>query len=863
MYQRLFLLLFCLLSTMGQILAQIPGNGQYRFSVLLAPHELNGTLPITITPPGGTPQAGTITVALGPKGALAGTMTLAPNTYTISGFQKATNSGLSVKLTATGPGGAIKLNGSLKADGYITGKSAGGKDPLIPKGSVFAIDARAAKALVAKMDIQLSADAKGVVSGSGTARFLGQDETVSVKGKLTKAVVDPRRGTVKKGESCTLTLSSSSISWSGKGSVLEDGFAFAWKAKGGGGTTAGSLLPVKSTDADQGSSAGQIVVADGALDVLYPRSTSMSFEVIDAVLTSYPDEVTAQLNLGTVPASSLGISGNSITINPLNFADGKNTLIVNAKDELGRSMSSTFVFWSGTYSLTVTVVDELGNPVPGADVFAAIGDSPNVVKSGISGANGTVIFTGLPDRTITLEASTASGLIGTTSVVGTGGSTTVKVIGFKTPSAIANNDFSTGTTAGWEVSPGAATIIAHDEGDTGAGALAPPANGAFAVGPDYDMELATLGEGPQLASRTAAVSPGTKALKVRYRFITTEVPGGYFGSKYNDYFAIVLRTQSGGGFAAEANTMNNMGLAAFDPAGRTAWREVTLPVTDTGDVFQVNMLVANVGDGAYDSYLIVDKIEEVKIDLVVTNAERQLLETNRFEIKVDGGAVGSNFKIEISRAGSNTWYPLSTNQIENNFKQRVAGAFNLRGKVTIEGQEYTTPMRALTVRFPAANDIKGAATCVAAFDASWTSTKASATATQRREEAFWVQLNTNSNKEDYELTTKVFGPWVTNLEGAWVDPGATPADNPAAPAPNATGAVYTVGIFHTHTPTVFRTVGRGVGPSGADGNYANAKGMPIFAYDYVGDASGNSPAGHPLNSAAKVYTAGPTRRATP
>jgi hypothetical protein len=131
-----------------------------------------------------------------------------------------------------------------------------------------------------------------------------------------------------------------------------------------------------------------------------------------------------------------------------------------------------------------------------------------------------------------------------------------------------------------------------------------------ATAADVDLALTTAGEGTQAISRTFTAAPGASSIVVRYRFITSEVPGGYFGSKYNDYFSVAIRSQSGGGATAEGNSMNGLGLGAFDGSGATAWREVSLPVNANGDTVQVDLAVANVADGLYDSQLVVDAVTQ-------------------------------------------------------------------------------------------------------------------------------------------------------------------------------------------------------------------------------------------------------------
>ncbi|HEX6199300.1 MAG TPA: hypothetical protein VF150_03470, partial [Thermoanaerobaculia bacterium] len=67
-----------------------------------------------------------------------------------------------------------------------------------------------------------------------------------------------------------------------------------------------------------------------------------------------------------------------------------------------------------------------------------------------------------------------------------------------------------------------------------------------------------------------------------------------------------------GGSVTEGNSMNGLGLAAFDAGGATGWFEAELPVSDEGDTVQVDVAVANVADGLFDSQVIVDFVEELR-----------------------------------------------------------------------------------------------------------------------------------------------------------------------------------------------------------------------------------------------------------
>ena len=132
---------------------------------------------------------------------------------------------------------------------------------------------------------------------------------------------------------------------------------------------------------------------------------------------------------------------------------------------------------------------------------------------------------------------------------------------------------------------------------------------------DFDLKLSTSGEGQQSISRTFEVEDGIKSVTVRFRFITSEVPGGYFGTEFNDFYNVSIRTLAGGGEITEGNSMNGLGLAAFDAAGATTWFETELPIAEGGDTVQVDVAVANVADGFLDSDVIVEIVKKKKLTI--------------------------------------------------------------------------------------------------------------------------------------------------------------------------------------------------------------------------------------------------------
>ncbi|GAM10188.1 hypothetical protein OR1_02476 [Geobacter sp. OR-1] len=156
------------------------------------------------------------------------------------------------------------------------------------------------------------------------------------------------------------------------------------------------------------------------------------------------------------------------------------------------------------------------------------------------------------------------------------------------------------------------------------------------------------------------------------------------------------------------------------------------------------------------------------------------------------------------------------------------------------------------VTFPTYNDIVADNTIRTEADNAWRDTKAANTAQDRREQAFWIRWNSDTGA--FSAAGHSVGPRVNNSPpaGASVTFSAKPADS---------GSTYTVGMFHTHTPTVSWAAGyqRNVGPSTVDTTVHNAQRLPGVVYDYTG-TGGRVASGHPLHSAARLWDCGPARR---
>ena len=190
----------------------------------------------------------------------------------------------------------------------------------------------------------------------------------------------------------------------------------------------------------------------------------------------------------------------------------------------------------------------------------------------------------------------------------------------------------------------------------------------------------------------------------------------------------------------------------------------------------------------------------------------------------------------------------------------------------VDGRTWTTPISEIEVQFPSFSDILENGIVSAAMDNAWQMTKDGCTENpnQRHEVGFWIQLNTYI--DSYVIGTIVEGlPSSPGTSGHLQLPGR-PADSPSWIEANASGAVYTVGVFHTHTPRTYLSPTnefRRVGPSATDVSTCSFQQLPGFVYDYVGspDPNGNPTNrlynGHPKDSPACLYPIAPLRRPTP
>lgn len=224
------------------------------------------------------------------------------------------------------------------------------------------------------------------------------------------------------------------------------------------------------------------------------------------------------------------------------------------------------------------------------------------------------------------------------------------------------------------------------------------------------------------------------------------------------------------------------------------------------------------------------------------------------------GGVATGYTFEIKRASGGSWFALGTGTAaQATVRMRCPGNMKVRVTAQTAAAPAVSNEAAVTVQFMDLATVKTNATCVAWFNAAWASTKAATSDGSRREEGFWIQYN--STTLSYQKAGETVGNTVNNTTGAALNGfPAAPADSPAAPAPNA-GGTFTVAWYHTHTPTRWRTGGRGTGPSDGDYAWSTSYGRPGLAHDYTVDPA---PEGHPIDSPVRLYdVVPPSRRATP
>lgn len=379
---------------------------------------------------------------------------------------------------------------------------------------------------------------------------------------------------------------------------------------GGGGNEAApaSAAVVSATDPDPSeqeitSSVVSLSPVRG-VDSLQAQAKPLRLKATGGALAIDLASYSVYLNGGLLPEAALSVAGDELSINSA-LVEGKNEVLVFAPDASGSPLQAQTSVWAGSAVVSGKVIDETGKPVSGATVLAALGDDSSVTATTTTNALGQYTLSNFPARTVLVSVTSQSGLPGSTASVAGSSFPDVVLLSFATPVLTPNSDFLAGT-AGWSNRNGASLTLVDHVAAPGAtpssvdAKMSPLATAAATK----DLRVGTSGQGPRTVTYTFQPTADAKTAKIRYRFQTDEFPT-YFGTQFNDSFNVTLRSKSGK-TASVSGAMNELGSAAFDSSGSTSWKELTVELGLAGEPVQVDLTVANVGDGAVDSSVIVD-----------------------------------------------------------------------------------------------------------------------------------------------------------------------------------------------------------------------------------------------------------------
>lgn len=304
------------------------------------------------------------------------------------------------------------------------------------------------------------------------------------------------------------------------------------------------------------------------------------------------------------------------------FQDGENNIFFFSKLEQKYPIILSETVYAGMHIAKVTLVDSISNIFQTESTVTATLASNPVVKEEIKTSDGTgcVIFEDLSSETIVLTAQTNKNEFGTMGVIG-GSNVTIMIVSFDENSGFDNKDFSL-ELKGWNTLRAAAIeLIPIDEITE---AIEPNSRNRF-LGlptPKFGCRLSTGGKmGESHASYTFRTPEEPSVITIQYQFQTDEFLGGYYGSKYNDYYSVSVRAHPPGDLSVidnpsewilvEQSSMNSFPKSAFDnSSGTTELRSLSFVKPRRSESVQVDFVVANVRDHLYDSSIIIYGLAE-------------------------------------------------------------------------------------------------------------------------------------------------------------------------------------------------------------------------------------------------------------
>ena len=253
----------------------------------------------------------------------------------------------------------------------------------------------------------------------------------------------------------------------------------------------------------------------------------------------------------------------SITISRL-FA-GVSVVKLFALDTYGLPILASFQLYFGLFSMPIHISFVNASAASGVLVILSLTDDPRMSQTGVTNNRGIVIFNNVPPSTVSVFARTDDNQIGLAGIAPSNNQINLTLIPFN--SQVRSNEL---------------------------------ANQSY-------LNITTVGQQLQTISRTFMTESNSNEAYVEYQFVTSEVPGGYFGSVFNDYFSVTLRSEKGK-YVTKTDSMNGLGLGAFDYiTGTTKWNNLTLQLDSAAERIRFDIGVSNVADAAYQSSVIVRK----------------------------------------------------------------------------------------------------------------------------------------------------------------------------------------------------------------------------------------------------------------
>jgi hypothetical protein len=190
------------------------------------------------------------------------------------------------------------------------------------------------------------------------------------------------------------------------------------------------------------------------------------------------------------------------------FSDDVTLLTVLGINSDSTSFSQTFTLLFGSIEMPILVLDPSGNSASNVPVTGNATIYPGVSESCTTDSTGQCTLPNLIATTIGLVAKTPANYVAVNGLAATTLQLTLKLMPFKDPVNGSNFDIANGT-LGW--TGGIVSSGMKIKRDT---TLVLGTNG------QYDL---------QTASNSFPDRPGTKSAYIKYKFVTSEVPGGFFG----------------------------------------------------------------------------------------------------------------------------------------------------------------------------------------------------------------------------------------------------------------------------------------------------------------------------------------------